>query len=81
MPADALLAFAIASTVLAVTPGPAVLYILARTLSQGRRAGFASVAGVALGNAVNATLASLGLAALLALSPVAFTLIKLAGYR
>ena len=44
-----LLAFLGAALVLALTPGPAVLYIVARTLSQGRRAGLASVAGVALG--------------------------------
>lgn len=49
-------AFLIASLVLAVTPGPGVLYIIARSLAQGRRAGLASVAGVALGNLGNALL-------------------------
>ena len=42
-------AFLLASLVLAVTPGPGVLYIVTRSLVQGRRAGLASVAGVALG--------------------------------
>ena len=71
--------FLAASLVLAVTPGPAVLYIVARSLSQGRRAGLASVAGVAIGNLGNALGASIGLAAVFAASASAFTLVKLAG--
>ena len=43
-------AFLIASFILAVTPGPGVLYIVTRSLTQGRRFGLASVVGVALGN-------------------------------
>jgi len=72
-------AFLLASAVLAATPGPGVIYIVARTLAQGRAAGLASVAGVALGNFGNALAASLGLAALFAVSPGAFTLVRLAG--
>ncbi len=72
-------AFLLASVVLAVTPGPAVVYLLTRTLAHGRRAGFASLAGVALGNLGNAVGASLGLAALFAVSALAFTAVKLAG--
>jgi threonine/homoserine/homoserine lactone efflux protein len=68
-----------ASLVLAVTPGPGVLYIVARTVAAGRRAGLASIGGVALGNLGNAALASVGLAAVLAVSARAFTLVKLAG--
>jgi threonine/homoserine/homoserine lactone efflux protein len=74
-----LAAFGVASLVLAATPGPGVLYIVTRTLAQGRRAGLASMAGVALGNLGNALGASLGLAALLALSSLAFTVVKFAG--
>lgn len=74
-----LAAFVAASLVLAATPGPGVLYIVARTLAQGRSAGLASVAGVALGNLGNAIGASVGLAALFAVSPVAFTVVKFAG--
>jgi threonine/homoserine/homoserine lactone efflux protein len=74
-----LAAFLLASLVLSITPGPGVLYIVARTLAQGRKAGLASVAGVALGNLGNAAGASLGLAALFAVSSVAFTVVKLAG--
>ena len=50
-------AFLLASLALAVTPGPGVLYIVARSLLQGRRAGLVSVAGVALGNLGNALVA------------------------
>lgn len=74
-----LAAFVIASLVLALTPGPAVIYVVTRTLAQGRRAGLASVAGVALGNLGNAVGAAIGLAALFAVSSLAFTVVKYAG--
>ncbi len=78
-PLSLLLAFITASLILALTPGPAVVYILARTLSQGRGSGLASVAGVALGNLGNAVGAALGLAALFAVSSAAFTVVKWTG--
>src|SRR5215470_1740194 len=74
-----LLAFVLASVILAVVPGPAVIYLMTQTLSRGRRAGLASVAGVALGNLMNAGVASFGLAAILATSATAFSVVKLAG--
>lgn len=61
------------------TPGPAVVYIVARTLAQGRACGLASVLDVALGNRSNALGAALGLAAVFAVSSAAFTAVKLAG--
>jgi threonine/homoserine/homoserine lactone efflux protein len=73
------LAFLAASVLLAITPGPGVLYILTQTLSQGRKAGLASVCGIALGNLGNAVAASVGLAAVFAVSSAAFTVVKLAG--
>jgi threonine/homoserine/homoserine lactone efflux protein len=78
-PLPLLLAFLGASLVLAITPGPAVVYILTRTLAQGRASGLASVAGVALGNLGNAAGAALGLAALFAVSAIAFTVVKWLG--
>ncbi|GAA4409856.1 LysE family transporter [Quisquiliibacterium transsilvanicum] len=72
-------AFLLASFVLAVTPGPGVLYIVTRSLVQGRRCGLVSVAGVALGNLGNALAASAGLAALFAVSSLAFSVVKYAG--
>lgn len=74
-----LAAFIVASFVLAVTPGPGVFYIVTRSLAQGRRSGLASVAGVALGNLGNAIGASIGLAALFAVSSLAFSIVKYAG--
>lgn len=74
-----LTAFLVASFVLAITPGPGVFYIVTRSLLQGRRHGMASVAGVALGNLGNALGASIGLAALFAVSSLAFTAVRLAG--
>ena len=74
-----LAAFVGASLLLAITPGPAVFYILTCTLAQGLRAGLASMAGVALGNFGNAIGASIGLAALFAVSTLAFTVVKYAG--
>ena len=74
-----LAAFLAAAFVLAVTPGPGVLYVVTRTLSQGRSSGFASVAGVALGNLGNAAAASVGLAALLASSATLFEVVRYAG--
>ncbi len=77
--ANALPGFLLASLVLAATPGPGVAYIVARSVAQGRRAGLSSVVGVALGNLANAVGASIGLAALLATLPLAFTIVKDAG--
>jgi threonine/homoserine/homoserine lactone efflux protein len=71
--------FLAASFVLAITPGPGVFYIVTRSVTQGRRSGVASVAGVAVGNFGNALAASLGLAALFAASSLAFSIMKYAG--
>jgi threonine/homoserine/homoserine lactone efflux protein len=72
-------AFLLASLVLAISPGPGVLYIVTRSFVQGRRAGLVSVAGIAIGNLGNALAAAIGLAALFAVSALAFTVIKYAG--
>jgi threonine/homoserine/homoserine lactone efflux protein len=72
-------AFLVASLVLAVTPGPAVFYIVTRSATQGRRVGLASAMGIAAGNLVNMLAASLGLVALFAVSSLAFTAVKYVG--
>ncbi len=71
--------FAIASLVLALTPGPVWLYLISRTLAQGRRAGYFSMFGVTAGLAVHALFAALGLSVVLLAIPFAFDLIRLAG--
>jgi threonine/homoserine/homoserine lactone efflux protein len=78
-PGPLLGAFLIASVLLAVTPGPGVIYIVTRTLAQGRRSGLASVFGVAVGNFGNALAAAIGLGALFAVSSTAFLIVKYAG--
>jgi threonine/homoserine/homoserine lactone efflux protein len=79
MDTTTLFAFLAASLVLAITPGPGVIYIVTRTLAQGRTAGASSVAGVACGNMLNAVGAAVGLALLFAVSSLAFTIVKFAG--
>jgi threonine/homoserine/homoserine lactone efflux protein len=76
---SSLIVFIVSSLLLAVTPGPGVFYIVTRSISQGRRAGLASVAGVALGNLGNSVGAAVGLAALFAISALAFQVVKFAG--
>jgi threonine/homoserine/homoserine lactone efflux protein len=71
--------FVAASLLMGVTPGPAVLYIVARTFDQGRAAGVASALGVALGTLVHIAAAVLGVSALLAASTTAFDVVKYAG--
>ena len=72
-------AFAAASIVLLVIPGPAVLYIVNRSVTDGRSVGLAAVAGVQLGTLMHAIGAAAGLSAVLATSAVAFTTIKWLG--
>lgn len=74
-----LLVFAAAAFVLLMVPGPAVLYITARSIEQGRAAGFVSILGIALGTVVHITAAALGLSAVLASSAAAFTVLRYLG--
>ncbi|WP_309043852.1 LysE family translocator [Marinobacter sediminicola] len=68
-----------ASFLLWITPGPDTVYILARTLSQGRVAGLLSVFGVSTGILAHTLFAAIGLSALLATSALAFTAVKVIG--
>jgi len=74
-----MLAFLVASLVLAITPGPGVTYIVTRSIAQGRAAGLASVLGVALGNLGNGIGAAVGLAILFARIPTAYDVVRIAG--
>jgi threonine/homoserine/homoserine lactone efflux protein len=71
--------FCAAALSLLVLPGPAVLYIVTRSVDQGRRAGLVSVLGIHTGSVVHVAAAAVGLSALLATSAAAFTVVKLAG--
>lgn len=74
-----LIGFAAAALVVLVTPGPGVLYVVARSLSQGQRAGLVSVLGLSSGALVHVAAATLGLSAILLASAAAFTIVKLLG--
>ncbi|MEY2483840.1 MAG: hypothetical protein QOK24_2368 [Verrucomicrobiota bacterium] len=62
-----------------LTPGPDTVYILGRSIAQGRRAGVASAFGICVGSIFHTCAAALGLSAFLATSAWAFTAVKLAG--
>lgn len=79
LPVERLAVFAAAVLLLALTPGPVWVYLLSRTLAQGRRAGYFSLLGVMAGVLVHLMLAALGLSALLLAIPAAFEAVKLAG--
>ncbi|MFV1969802.1 MAG: LysE family translocator [Acidimicrobiia bacterium] len=76
---NTVLAVALASLVLVVIPGPAVIYILTRSVSQGRTAGLVSAVGVNLGSAVHVLAAVAGLSLILASSAYAYSVVKWLG--
>ena len=71
--------FLLASLGLLLIPGPAVLYVVTRSASQGKRAGLASVGGVELASFTHAVAAAFGLSALLLTSALAFSVVKYLG--
>lgn len=74
-----LIAFALASMALLVIPGPAVIYILNRSVADGRRVGLAAVCGLEIGNFTHVIAATVGLSAVLATSATAFSVVKWLG--
>ncbi|PCK00485.1 MAG: lysine transporter LysE [Zetaproteobacteria bacterium] len=79
MPLEVWITFAIASAILVAIPGPTVLTVVSYALSKGRQAGWASVAGVTLGDITAMTLSLAGAGALLATSTILFTALKFCG--
>jgi threonine/homoserine/homoserine lactone efflux protein len=71
--------FSLAVLVFAAIPGPAVFYIVTRSVSQGRRAGYVSATGIATGGLVHVAAATVGISALLASSATAFSVVKYLG--
>jgi len=76
---ETILVVAVASLVLVLVPGPAVIYILTRSVSQGRAAGLASAVGVNIGSAIHVMFAVAGVSFILASSAVLFSIVKWAG--
>ena len=76
---DNVLLFVLASVLLVLTPGPNLLYLVSRTLAQGRAAGLVSMAGTTTGFVVHILAAALGLSAVFAAVPVAYDALRWAG--
>jgi len=79
MPDFSAFLFLAAALVVAITPGPGIFYIVARTLAGGRTEGLASSVGLGLGGLVHVFAGAVGLSALVMASAKAFTLLKVAG--
>ena len=77
--ASALALFTVAAITLLVIPGPSVLYIVTRSVDQGRAAGLASVGGIHVGTLVHVAAAALGLSALLVSSAAAYNAVRWLG--
>jgi RhtB (resistance to homoserine/threonine) family protein len=71
--------FLITGILLNLTPGNDTIFILSRSIAQGKKAGIMSVLGIATGSLIHTTLAALGLSIVIAKSIVAFNMIKYAG--
>ena len=67
------------ATALAVSPGPDTMFVIASSASGGSRAGVAATLGTASGSFMHASFAALGISALIAASPIAFDVLRLAG--
>ena len=76
---DNFLLFILASVLLVLTPGPNLLYLVSRTLCQGRMAGLVSMAGTTTGFVVHIVAAALGLSAVFLAVPVAYDVLRWAG--
>jgi threonine/homoserine/homoserine lactone efflux protein len=76
---DNVLLFVVASVLLVLTPGPNLLYLISRTLAQGRPAGLVSMAGTTTGFVVHILAAALGLSAVFVAVPVAYDALRWAG--
>ncbi len=73
------IAFAVATLIFAVTPGPAILYAAAQTLARGRRGGLLASAGIHVGGLLHVFAAAAGLAALLEMVPDLYLALRLFG--
>lgn len=71
--------FIIAALTLLMIPGPAVFYIMARSINQGKKAGLVSVLGVSLGGAIHVLAGAIGVSAVLMTSATAFNIVKYIG--
>lgn len=76
---ETLFVFSLAALAILAVPGPAVVYIVTRSIDQGRAAGLASVLGIHVGTLFHLAAATVGLSAILVSSATAFTVVKVLG--
>ncbi len=76
---ETIIVFMAAALALNVTPGPSILYVMSRSVGQGRTAGLVSALGLGTGSLIHAGAAALGLSVILAYSPLAYTGVKYLG--
>jgi threonine/homoserine/homoserine lactone efflux protein len=79
IPFNDILIFAVAALVLVITPGPNMIYLVSRSVTQGKKAGMISLAGVIAGFVFHIVMASAGLTAILFAVPLAYSALKIAG--
>src|SRR5215217_1084635 len=79
IPLPQLLFFALAALVLVISPGPNMIYLISRTITQGRKAGLISLAGIISGFLFHIIMVSFGLTAVLFAVPFAYTILKTLG--
>jgi threonine/homoserine/homoserine lactone efflux protein len=79
IPFHEMLLFALAALVLVITPGPNMIYLISRSITQGKKAGVISLAGVITGFIFHIVMASAGLTAILFAVPLAYTILKIIG--
>ena len=76
---DTMMVFTAATFALLIVPGPSVVYVMTRSIEQGRSAGITAMLGLETGALIHVLAAATGLASLLAASPTAFTVIRWGG--
>ena len=79
IPFNDILIFALAALVLVITPGPNMIYLISRSITQGKRAGVISLGGVIAGFVFHIFMASAGLTAILFAVPLAYSILKIMG--
>ncbi len=79
IPIQELLIFVLAALMLVITPGPNMIYLISRSITQGRGAGLISLAGIIAGFTFHVTMVSVGLTAVLFTVPFAYTTLKFLG--
>src|SRR5918993_2858085 len=79
IPFNEMMLFVLAALVLVISPGPNMIYLISRSITQGRKAGFISLAGVLCGFLFHIVMVSFGLTAILLAVPLAFSVLKTLG--